>query len=129
MLPTYLEHVPDGSSTRPFVQYAQLHLLDNVFRKYDFGSDEDNIEHYGTAIPPAYDLSQIKVPVALFAGDKDDLACVEDVEVLAQRLPNLSLFEVVDFKGWTHLDFSIGLDADKLIYSTILDMMQSNTQN
>ena len=55
-MPTYLDHIPDGSSTRPFVQYAQLHLLQDVFRKYDFGSDEENIAHYGSAIPPSYDL-------------------------------------------------------------------------
>ena len=56
MMPTYLDHIPDGSSTRPFVQYAQLHLLQDEFRKYDFGSDEENIAHYGSAIPPSYDL-------------------------------------------------------------------------
>ncbi len=125
-MPTYLEHVPDGSSTRPFVQYAQLHLLDNEFRKYDFGSEEENVAHYGVPIPPSYDLSNVKVPVALFAGDKDDLACVEDVQVLADRLPNVSLFQVVEFEGFTHLDFAIAIDADKLIYSTIVDMMSAN---
>ena len=128
MLPTYLEHVPDGSSTRPFVQYAQLHLLDYVFRKYDFG-EEDNIEHYGSPIPPSYDLNNVKVPVALFVGDKDDLAVVSDSEVLAEHLPNVSLFQIVEFNGWTHLDFAIAIDADKLVYSKIIEMMQSNKEN
>ena len=125
-MPTYLDHVPDGSSTRPFVQYAQLHLLQDEFRKYDFGSDEENQAHYGSTIPPAYDLSNVKVPVALFAGDADDLACVADVKVLAERLPNVSLLEVVEFEGFTHMDFSIAIDADVLVYSKIVDMINAN---
>lgn len=128
MLPTYLEHIPAGSSTRPFVHYAQLHLSDYEFKKYDFGSEEANQEHYGTSVPPAYDLNNVKVPVALFVGDKDDLACVEDVTVLADRLPNVSLLQVVDFEGWTHLDFSIAIDADKLVYSKIIEMINASYQ-
>ena len=61
MIPFYLDHVPSGSSTRPFVHYAQLHLLDREFRKFDFGSPEKNIEHYGVSIPPKHDLSKVKV--------------------------------------------------------------------
>ena len=128
MMPTYLEHVPDGSSTRPFVHYAQLHLLDNEFRKFDYG-EEENMNHYGSTTPPAYNLNNVQVPVALFIGDKDDLACVSDVENLAQDLPNVSLFQVVEFEGWTHLDFSIAIDANKLIYSKIIDMINANYYN
>ena len=126
MMPTYLDHVPDGSSTRPFVQYAQGHLLQDEFRKYDFGNDEENLEHYGSVIPPAYDLSNVKVPVALFAGDADDLACVADVNILAEQLPNVSLLQVVEFEGFTHMDFSIAIDADKLVYNKILEMINAN---
>lgn len=126
MLPTYLDHIPDGSSTRPFVQYAQLHQLENEFRKYDFGSEKANQDHYGQSTPPSYDLNNIKVPVALFLGDSDDLACVDDARVLAERLPNNSLFEVVDFEGFTHLDFSIAIDADKLVYSKIIQMINQH---
>ena len=61
MIPFYLDHVPSGSSTRPFVHYAQLHLLDREFRKFDFGSPEKNTEHYGVSIPPKHDLSKVKV--------------------------------------------------------------------
>ena len=67
MMPIYLDNLPAGSSTRPFVHYAQLHLLENEFRKFDFGKEE-NIERYGSEIPPSYDLSKITTPVALFVG-------------------------------------------------------------
>ena len=122
MMPIYLDNLPAGSSTRPFVQYAQLHLLENEFRKFDFG-EKENMVRYGTEIPPSYDLSKITAPVALFVGDKDDLACPADVDYLVTQLPNVIHHEVVDFDGWTHLDFSIGIDADKLIYQTVMNMM------
>jgi pimeloyl-ACP methyl ester carboxylesterase len=128
MLPIYLDQVPDGSSTRPLVQYAQLHLLKDEFRKYDFGSDEKNIARYGTPIPPEYDLNNVQVPVALFVGDKDDLADPMDAQILADHLPNLALFEIVDYVGFTHMDFVTAVDADKLIYKTILEMMKANDE-
>ena len=61
----------------------------------------------------------------MFLGDKDDLAVIADGELLAEDLPNVSLYKVVDFEGFTHLDFATAIDADKLVYSTIVDMMKS----
>ena len=62
----------------------------------------------------------------MFAGDADDLACVADVNTLAERLPNVSLLQVVEFEGFTHMDFSIAIDADKLVYNKIIDMINAN---
>ena len=123
-MPIYLDNVPDGTSTRPFVHYAQLHLT-NVFQKYDFGPEE-NMVRYGSENPPVYDLSKITAPVALFVGDKDDLATIADAQTLADNLPNVSLFKTVDFKGWTHMDFCIAVDADKLVYAKILEMIEQS---
>ena len=66
-----------------------------------------------------------QVPTALFLADADDLATIADAEWLVEDLPNVSLFKVVEFEGFTHLDFAIAIDADKLVYSTIVDMMNS----
>ena len=73
MIPVYLDHIPAGTSTRPVIHYAQLHKKDN-FVKYDFGSEEENSQHYGSPIPPNYDLSKVSAPLALFFGENDDLA-------------------------------------------------------
>ena len=61
MVPIYLDHIPSGSSTRPFVHYAQLSLLNREFKKYDFGNADENIEHYGVPVPPNHDLTNVKV--------------------------------------------------------------------
>ena len=89
MSPVYLDHVPAGTSTRPVVHYAQLHEYDLEFKKFDFGNPDENIEHYGQAEPPSYDLQNVQAPVVLLAGDKDYLADPLDVYRLSQVLPNV----------------------------------------
>jgi hypothetical protein len=43
------------------------------FVKFDFGSPEQNMDHYGSETPPNYDLAQVTAPTAIFFGEKDDL--------------------------------------------------------
>ena len=57
MIPTYLDHIPQSSSTRTFAHYAQLYLSKG-FEGYDFGETE-NIIHYGQPTPPVYDLNKV----------------------------------------------------------------------
>ena len=72
MIPVYLDHFPGGSSTRPFVHYAQLHSYDYEFKKFDFGQDE-NMQRYGQTEPPHYDLKNVQAPLHLWTADKDYL--------------------------------------------------------
>ena len=37
MISVYLDHLPEGTSTRPFLHYAQLYLSGN-FEAFDFGN-------------------------------------------------------------------------------------------
>lgn len=125
MIPIYLDQLPAGTSTRPLVQYAQLHFLDYEFRKYDFGNDRVNIQHYGTPEPPLYNLANVKTPLAVWSGNKDYLADITDIEKLVGVLPHVVFYEVVPIDGFTHLDFAIAIDADVALYSKILEMMNS----
>jgi len=68
----FIAHTPAGSSTRALVHYAQM-VTSGVFRQYDHGRKQ-NIDVYGTEEPPAYDISKITVPVAIYWGDNDWLA-------------------------------------------------------
>ena len=61
MIPIYLDQVPAGSATRPFVHYAQLNQLERQFRMFDFGSEKLNIENYGQAVPPNHNLKNVQV--------------------------------------------------------------------
>jgi hypothetical protein len=46
------------------------------FVKFDFGSPEENMDHYGSETPPNYDLGQVTAPTAIFFGEKDDLVTI-----------------------------------------------------
>jgi len=91
------------------------------FESYDYGSD--NMAHYGQDSPITYDLSKVTAPTAIFKGDADDLADVEDINRLVSELPNVVLDHLVDIEGWTHTDYVVAMDADELVYKYILDLL------
>jgi len=76
MVPSYLDHIPEGTSTRPFVHFAQLHKSGR-FESYDYGPA--NFDHYGQKLPITYDLSKVTAPTAIFKGDADSLTALEDI--------------------------------------------------
>jgi len=120
MIPTYLDHIPEGTSTRPFVHYAQLYMSDK-FESYDYGLD--NWNHYGQDTPINYDLSKVTAPTAIFKGDADDLADVVDIDRLVSELPNVVLDHLVEYEGWTHFDFAAAMDVDVLVYDHVLEIL------
>lgn len=60
---------PDSSaSLRQNMAYGQL-VEAKVFQQFDWGSDQANIEHYGTTEVPLLDLTAIKkVPISVYVG-------------------------------------------------------------
>jgi pimeloyl-ACP methyl ester carboxylesterase len=88
---------------------------------YDYGTDSKNMAHYNQTTPPQYDLSQVKVPVALYAGTEDWLADPKDVDYLRNQLPNV----VQDFniKDYDHMDFIYALNAQNILYKSMIQLM------
>jgi len=123
MIPTYLDHLPEGTSTRPFVHYAQLYLS-GKFESYDYG-EEGNLEHYGQPNPINYDLGKVTAPTAIFKADADDLADLIDIDLLVNELPNVVYDHLVDYEGWTHADYIVAMDADVLVYDYILNLLSN----
>lgn len=59
-------------------------VKDNAFQMYDYGCGLfscGNKDHYGQKTPPAYDLTQVKLPTGLYSGGQDKLADPRDVDV------------------------------------------------
>lgn len=123
MLPIYFDVYPEGSSVKPLVHYGQLIDSAIYFRKYDMGTPMNNMDAYGTPEPPDYDLDKITLPTYLFYGDGDSLVIMEDVETLAEHLPNNQLLYLVPHHGWTHNDFVYAIDAPDLLYNVITEEM------
>jgi len=52
---------------------------------------------YGEPEPPEYDVSNIRVPVAMFVGSEDQLADPVDSKMLAKKLRTLVHYREVRF--------------------------------
>ena len=123
LLPIILGHEPGGTSTRTVVHFAQ-EVLSRRFCKYDFGSAELNKKHYnGSSKPPSYDLTAVKVPVALMWAKNDWLADPEDVKKFRPQLPNIIDDYKVPDDDFNHVDFLWALDAGKLVYQRLFSYL------
>lgn len=78
---------------------------------------------YNATQPPEYDLSRIKVPVYLYAGQRDLVVGLRDANRLFSSLPNARDLKVI--KNFNHLDFTYGKNARKYVYYDILRAMES----
>ena len=56
----YISQTPAGTSTRNMLHWQQGMLVNN-FQRFDFGSKTENQNHYGSDVPPLYDLSKLAV--------------------------------------------------------------------
>lgn len=99
--------------------------------KYDYGNLGQNLEYYGQAVPPLYDLRKIpnEFPLFLSYGGLDWLSDVKDVNVLL----NIDLNEhdpkklVVLFKeDYAHLDFVMGVNVKQMIYDPMIAFFNDN---
>jgi len=82
-----LGHFPAGTSLMNLNHWNQI-LVENTFRKFDFGTPELNMQHYNRTTPPDYDLSNVDVPVSLFVGTQDRLGDCADNRRLKDELVN-----------------------------------------
>ncbi|XP_021937203.1 lipase 1-like isoform X2 [Zootermopsis nevadensis] len=121
-LEVMLAHTPAGGSTREVMHFAQ-EALSGEFRQFDFG-EEKNMDLYGQATPPRYNMSLITTPVALFYSDNDKLAPEYNVNKVYNALPNVIGKFRVPLKTFNHLDFMWGKDAKTLVFKDVLTIMK-----
>lgn len=119
-MPVYFTHFPAGTSGRNIVHYAQA-IVDQKFQYFDYGVVE-NLKKYHSRLPPPYNLTQMSVPVAVFWGDRDKLADPTDVQWLLSQMPNVVLNKKID--NYAHGDFVWGINANKQVYETVLELLQ-----
>jgi len=79
---------------------------------FDYGH-EKNLKRYGQEKPPVYDLSNIKIPVALFVGKTDGITSKEDYLDLIKDIPpeHLLTFQELPFG---HSGFLVAKDMQYL---------------
>ena len=105
----YLSNLPSGASYHNFVHYAQLiNEKTETFKRYDYDNDRINLEHYGQKTPPAYNLSLLDFPIAIFGGKLDKLVDPKDVDWTYQQLQKTVIFYQQYELG--HMSFAIARD-------------------
>lgn len=122
-MPVIFGHAPAGTSTKTVVHYGQEIHDNGNFQYFDYGKEE-NLKRYGSEEPPLYNLDNINVPIALFYATNDWLAGPTDVALLFDRLfkTSVGMFRV-PFDHFNHVDFMWGVDAPKLVYKPVIDLM------
>eukprot|EP01087_Luapelamoeba_hula_P010795 TRINITY_DN2876_c0_g1_i2.p1 TRINITY_DN2876_c0_g1~~TRINITY_DN2876_c0_g1_i2.p1 ORF type:complete len:316 (-),score=28.97 TRINITY_DN2876_c0_g1_i2:8-955(-) len=118
----YANYEPNPTSVINMIHWSQL-TDNNNFQKFDYGT-QGNIQHYGQPTPPQYDLGNITLPVALFTGTNDYLADPEDVAQLKEALPEGNPVFELNEASYGHADFILAPDAARLIYPSILKLLQ-----
>ncbi|XP_050441317.1 lipase 3-like [Adelges cooleyi] len=119
VLPIILAHTPAGASARQLTHFAQLINRNQWFGQYNFNK-EKNMEKYGQLEPPAYNLSKVTVPVALYYANNDWMAAPEDVQVLGDKLPNLVEKREMPYREFNHLDFLWATDVKTIVYDDLI---------
>jgi pimeloyl-ACP methyl ester carboxylesterase len=120
----YMSLVPSGTSVKNIVHFAQL-VRSATYQQFDYGKD-GNMKQYGQPTPPDFDISDLKVPVALFTGGHDDLADPKDVDRLLAVLPPKFVLQVHSEPSYSHLDPIWGLSAATQIYPLIIDIINAH---
>lgn len=99
-------------------------VRDGILSKYDYGNANFNVEHYGEAKPPVYDLRKIPhdFPLFLSYGGQDALSDTRDVATLLDilKLHDVDKLHVQFIKNFAHADFIMGVTAKDTVYNQIV---------
>nr|XP_036229907.1 lipase 3-like [Bactrocera oleae] len=118
MLPVMLSHTPSGASIKQLEHFGQLMKSGN-FRQFDRGFLRNQLQ-YNRMTPPDYDLSKVKVPVALYYSMNDMLVSTTGVDHLARELPDVIDKYLVPMEKFNHLDFLWAIDVKSLVYNRLV---------
>lgn len=107
-LPVYLGHFPSGTSLNCLLHYAQI-LTTDKFTRYDYGKTE-NKKKYGTEKAPEIPIQNIsKVPIAMFVGQKDELADTADNQWAHEKMGDKAVKFYKEY-NLGHLSFLVAND-------------------
>ncbi|KAF5746120.1 hypothetical protein HS088_TW06G00285 [Tripterygium wilfordii] len=129
MTNNFLKHEPQSTATKNMIHLAQM-IRKGTVAMYDYGNDDQNMEHYGQPNPPLYNMTSIPndFPLYFGYGGKDMLADVKDVHVLLDSLKNHESDKmVVQFRAdYAHADFVFGVNANQVVYNPLMAFFKLN---
>ena len=109
----WISQMPAGAGAFNFQHYGQLiHTEKEAFRRFNYGSKEENMRHYNQTSPPDYELRNLNFPIGIFSGELDKLADPKDVAWLVTQIEETLVFNKQYYLG--HLGFAVGKDMSWL---------------
>lgn len=114
-------HYPSGTSLRDFEHILQM-TKNETFQKFDFKNETENFRRYGQISPPAYNLSNVDIPLYLYSGIYDELADLDDFHYLLDKLNGTKSVNVTYIEGG-HASFLWGNNMSFL--NKILQQIQN----
>ena len=121
-MPVYVAHVPDGTSVKNMIHFAQG-VQSNIFAPYNYSTPDENKKHYNQTTPPEYTIKPMKIPTIIFSGGADWLADPKDVEYIFDQIPSSTLVYRKYIQDYNHMDFIWALNANKLVYPDLIQYM------
>jgi len=101
---------------------GQMFRNGNHFYKYDHGM-LGNMRAYGSYEPEEYDMSKVSAPTALIGGPSDGFSDPKDLQILAEKLPNVLYNKQVEVEGFGHLNFILGVEAKSFVYNRVVNTL------
>ncbi|KAG8477974.1 hypothetical protein CXB51_027408 [Gossypium anomalum] len=118
-----LKHEPQPTATKNIIHLSQM-IRTGTIAMYDYGSEDENKEHYGQSDPPAYNMKNIpkELPLFLGYGGQDMLADANDVKALLNDLKDHDNGELVEVysEEYAHADFVLGVNANQVVYDPMI---------
>ncbi|KAG8642239.1 hypothetical protein MANES_12G068700v8 [Manihot esculenta] len=124
-----LDNLSQPTATKNMIHLSQMIRTGNI-AMYDYGNEEDNMEHYNESTPPVYNMESIPkdFPLFLSYGVKDSLSDPADVGVLLQNLKDhdADKLTVLSVEDYAHLDFVFGVNANNVVYHPVMAFFNRN---
>ncbi|KAF2885017.1 hypothetical protein ILUMI_21133 [Ignelater luminosus] len=117
-----LYEIKRTASIRQLRHYSQ-NINSGLFRQFDFGK-KVNLEKYGSPKPPAYNLTKVTAPTALFYSEGDWITHALDVETLSEELPNCVYKYKIPYKQFNHYDYLIANDVVSMVYQNVFYVLE-----
>ncbi|KAI5565655.1 hypothetical protein POPTR_014G159800v4 [Populus trichocarpa] len=125
----FLDNEPQSTATKNMIHLAHM-IRTGTIAMYDYGNENDNMDHYGQPTPPMYNMTSIPndLPLFLAYGGKDYLSDVKDVQVLLDNLKDHDGDKlVVQYTDeYAHADFVLGVNANQIVYDPVIAFFKIN---
>ncbi|KAJ6680517.1 LYSOSOMAL ACID LIPASE-RELATED [Salix purpurea] len=125
----FLDYEPHSTATKNLIHLAQMARTGTI-AMYDYGNENDNMDHYVQPTPPVYNMASIPndLPLFLSYGGKDYLSDVEDVQALLENLKDHDgkklVVQYID--EYVHADFVLGVNANRIVFDPLMAFFKIN---